>query len=1248
MDEFNRLNRKINSVIKQVECLTENCCGDKETPQPPENRPDVIFIAKNIQARNAFPCEKRLNGMISIVIDEGYKQYQLKVPTNGDICNNANWHIINEETPIDPHLRNVYYFTDLNEGADYVDTNSTPDGSIAYVLSEDKYYKIKNGGFDSLFTIPNIKFPIPDEEDLTLVTLPNGNEIIKLSDRAYTPATATGFGYTILRMEDANHFLRQAHFKANTIYDIRYDFDLDGEEIIMPENVTLMFNGGSIRNGIINGNFTRIEAGLEKIFDTWSLEFTGTFNINNVFPEWFGAKSIPVGIDDELVNTIPNFNTRTIDNTDFINRAFDLASLGNGQVSLNKGAYRIDKTINIQNYCTLDINPKAVVVPLMSGKGNLVDNGPRVYALRRDQFFPTANMKTAISMEVTSRITGRGYVCLRHSDYTIGILLKGRGFNWTDMTFSTRVDVKVVGGGTWSTASDPDTLFGDGVPANSLGNNGDWYMDKQSYETSGRGQLYTKTNNTWSSGGVSVCIGNTSFRAEANGWDYRIISMDMSLWDIYGYRGVEIIAINGGWINDSRWTGTVSNKQSNFISFFGSGAKLHHDMTAMDYQTDNFMMAECRVIYAEGDTGQNELGYTWDLDYLSFIKYPIKYEFRQGTYLNKFPHEFGGIKDKYILDEGRDNDFGFGKYIPSLSDLGSTRYRELFPNGNSPLTNGQGLMYIIPSHSPNLSTVFTNTVALDSYKDYPSEIFTDDDTYATVIDTTKGIYGKSIRLWNIDGDYATGHIYARIRAIIPTGYPPVGSEIRMAIMNYLGLVYDSIITLDNYKMYEKLINSFNSNAAINLVFYIKGDPGTTPIKLDIGRFQAYADRTLIQNGSRININNKFTKGNNLITPVNIVTNSEKMFLSQIPRTEPGGSFYASYYDLYLTNRGDSKTPLWLPNHIDSVKLINSYSNRTPLSYYGLTSPDNTIMRTLKYTDDSITLDQMLIDCFNVSKFGETLPKQWFDEQPNTYANLLNKATTGNQAVFGLDFSALSLRGQNQFVVIEYVMNDAGIVNAKARVQYTSGRYYEQDYPTIYAKSNTNGGTSSGFIIVPITYNNLYVPIQQMAIAFKGDVNVNNFEIVNVKLYRDTSNTTQAINKDYGPDNLRPSAPHKGLVYYNTSYDTYQVNTGDAVTPTWKNLVIAESGGWTAPDTSIVNAFTGLFSKVDKQITLSGTCTVLTVDTESIIVLPFAPDFGINYICGDVIIRTVSNSTNAYISSASAGSGKNFQISYKTL
>ena len=42
--------------------------------------------------------------------------------------------------------------------------------------------------------------------------------------------------------------------QSNCIYEIRYDFDLDGKTLEVPENCTLKFEGGSIGNGALVGN----------------------------------------------------------------------------------------------------------------------------------------------------------------------------------------------------------------------------------------------------------------------------------------------------------------------------------------------------------------------------------------------------------------------------------------------------------------------------------------------------------------------------------------------------------------------------------------------------------------------------------------------------------------------------------------------------------------------------------------------------------------------------------------------------------------------------------------------------------------------------------------------------------------------------------------------------------------------------------------------------------------------------------
>ena len=51
-----------------------------------------------------------------------------------------------------------------------------------------------------------------------------------------------------------NVLIQEMLAKSNTIYIIQYDYDLQGTEIILPKGCTLDFQGGSFRNGSINGN----------------------------------------------------------------------------------------------------------------------------------------------------------------------------------------------------------------------------------------------------------------------------------------------------------------------------------------------------------------------------------------------------------------------------------------------------------------------------------------------------------------------------------------------------------------------------------------------------------------------------------------------------------------------------------------------------------------------------------------------------------------------------------------------------------------------------------------------------------------------------------------------------------------------------------------------------------------------------------------------------------------------------------
>ena len=108
-----------------------------------------------------------------------------------------------------------------------------------------------------------------DEEDIT-----SENGLLKLKDRS----ALNGMGYIILRK---NKSFAEQVIKANTIYEVRYDFDLNGAEITIPENCVLKFNGGSLSNGTINGNLYNIDAQKYKIFE--NINIKGAAKLNNYY-----------------------------------------------------------------------------------------------------------------------------------------------------------------------------------------------------------------------------------------------------------------------------------------------------------------------------------------------------------------------------------------------------------------------------------------------------------------------------------------------------------------------------------------------------------------------------------------------------------------------------------------------------------------------------------------------------------------------------------------------------------------------------------------------------------------------------------------------------------------------------------------------------------------------------------------------------------------------------------------------------
>lgn len=132
----------------------------------------------------------------------------------------------------------------------------------------------------------------PDDEDLYSEEVSEGKSVLKLADKAYNAAAFSGMGRAYLRKNitgGKNVLTQEMMGKANTRYVIQYDYDLNGGTVTVPEGCTLDFQGGSLRNGTVSGNNTEIISSKVRIFNE-SLCLSGSWNTEESFPQWFGAK----------------------------------------------------------------------------------------------------------------------------------------------------------------------------------------------------------------------------------------------------------------------------------------------------------------------------------------------------------------------------------------------------------------------------------------------------------------------------------------------------------------------------------------------------------------------------------------------------------------------------------------------------------------------------------------------------------------------------------------------------------------------------------------------------------------------------------------------------------------------------------------------------------------------------------------------------------------------------------------------
>lgn len=113
-----------------------------------------------------------------------------------------------------------------------------------------------------------------------------------LEEKEYTSGSNNGMGRVVLRkniVKGVNTLTQSMINKSNTIYVIQYDFTL-GENITVPANCILEFDGGSLANGTLDGQFTIKDCNYH-IFKNINFVPNSVLLHNDFLrPEWFGAK----------------------------------------------------------------------------------------------------------------------------------------------------------------------------------------------------------------------------------------------------------------------------------------------------------------------------------------------------------------------------------------------------------------------------------------------------------------------------------------------------------------------------------------------------------------------------------------------------------------------------------------------------------------------------------------------------------------------------------------------------------------------------------------------------------------------------------------------------------------------------------------------------------------------------------------------------------------------------------------------
>lgn len=739
--------------------------------------------------------------------------------------------------------------------------------------------------------------------------------------------------------EEQKYLLSQDEFSTeDTIYEIRYNFTLNNETLTLPKNSQLYFNGGSISDGVIVGNRTKINSEPYWIFQ--NISPLGNYDLDDIYTEWFGSDSFYKKTRENSEQTgyiqisVPNEVFQLRDSSNAINTALYLSSMSGGEVVLLSRIYRIDQTVEMGMRSVLRTDVDSLIVVNMIGDGlkkkihstadgtfSEEESEEAYYTLAANEFFPTSQMRVAFRLSpIRTRILGGGSITLYpKSRRTIGILCRSTGYMYPDMTYmSPVIDVCVFGEKKNICSPDPRDLVGEGAPTAEIGQGNTttiYYWDKKTKAYYQRASGGSWVINNWEADPHwNTCLRFEVIPASFSG---RICNPNIKIGAMYGARGIEVV-INGegSWFNESTVSGSVSEMYSNYLSVYceKGGNFSSHNWENIVCQSSNKGMYDSSMFYCINGNGTT-LGHFWDVSWLG-TKQKYSYYLGKLTSGISIPWLDGSIKDEGSGNKYSGSPLSYGDSTHILGQM----YYNLFDKSFNSTNGGSNIGGIIKEQVTDEN--INNSLETVTSGQTPSKYLFDGDmsTSVEIINTTSSIWGYGLKFGS--GLVSNPFLNYRYNAFITLKFTV--SDAKKAYDNRhkirclyapKGWIEDRFTNTTRFKEFSIIQSVAYGNGQLQLVTtaYLKVDGHSS----DNGELKIFATEDIPD------FSMKLISVEYLIDSCNINSRYPKNPYNTLANCPPNGYMYFDNNNKKVkVNHGDAVTPEWHDIYEESNSFVD--------------------------------------------------------------------------------------------------------------------------------------------------------------------------------------------------------------------------------------------------------------------------------------------------------------------------------------